>query len=141
MKRRGSRAGSSAVEFALIVVPLMMLLLGGIEFGRLMWTRNALQQTAVNVARCMGVRMFSCSTSGVTDTVKTVAYARNRMLGYSVAIPSSGVAITASGTCGGQGNFALVTLTLTFTTAAPLLLTSLGLSPVLVTNACFPNQT
>ena len=63
------------------------------------------------------------------------------MLGFSVAIPSSGVSVTASGTCGGQSNFALVTLTLTFKTAVPLLLTSLGLNPVLITNACFPNQT
>lgn len=141
MRRGSSRSGSSAVEFALIVLPLTMLIFGGVEFGRLMWTRNGLHQTAVNVARCMGVRQFSCSTGGVTDTSKTIAYAQNRMLGFSVTIPASGVAVTASGTCGGQANFALVTLTLTFTTAVPLLLTSLGVSPVLITNACFPNQT
>ena len=56
MTRRGARSGSSAVEFALILLPLTMLIFGGVEFGRLMWTRNGMQQTAVNVARCMGVR-------------------------------------------------------------------------------------
>jgi Flp pilus assembly protein TadG len=141
MTRRGLRSGTTAVEFALILVPLLTLIFGGIEFGRLLWTRNAMQQTAVAAARCMGVRQAPCSTGGVTDVAKTVAFARSHALGLSVAIPATGVAATAIGSCGGQGGFALVTLTVTFRTAVPKLLTSLGQNPVLVTNACFPNQT
>ncbi|QYE36591.1 pilus assembly protein [Polymorphobacter sp. PAMC 29334] len=140
-RSRGVRSGSSAVEFALVLVPLMMLLFGGIEFGRLLWTRNAMQQTAVATARCLGVHQSQCATGGVPNVTKAVTFAQTNALGLSVAIPAAGVAVTASGTCGGQTGFALVTLTLTFRTAVPKLLTSLGANPVLVTNACFPNQT
>lgn len=135
MTRRGLRSGATAVEFALVIPPLLTLVFGGIEFGRLLRTRNAMQQTAIAAALCMGVRQAPCSTEGVTDIAKTVAFARNHAFGLSVAIPAAGVAATAIGTCGGQGGFALVTLTVTFRTAVPKLLTSLGQSPVLVTNA------
>lgn len=135
------RSGATAVEFALVVAPLLTLIFGGIEFGRILWTRNAMQQTAIATARCMGVHQAPCAILQVVDVTKSIAFARSNALGLSVAIPAAGVAVTPSGTCGGQSGFALVTLTVTFRTAVPKLLTSLGQNPVLVTNACFPNQT
>lgn len=137
---RLGRSGSTGMEFALIALPLMILVFGGVELGRLMWTRNALQQTAVATARCMGVHQKPCVLGTVVDSAKSVAYATNHALGFSVTIPSTGVAVTPSGTCGGQSGFALVTLTLVFRTAVPALLPTLGTGSTLVTSACFPNQ-
>ena len=52
MRRRwrdlpAARQGGVAIEFAVVAVPLIMLTLGTVEFGRLMWTRQALTATAI----------------------------------------------------------------------------------------------
>ncbi len=57
-----SRSGASAVEFALVLFPLLLVIFGVIEFGRAMWTREALQETAIAGARCMGVLNSNCAT-------------------------------------------------------------------------------
>jgi Flp pilus assembly protein TadG len=46
--RRFGRAngGAAAVEFALVVGPLLLLIFGVFEFGRLLWTREAIQGRA-----------------------------------------------------------------------------------------------
>lgn len=140
MMRSRARSGTAAVEFALILAPLLLLLFGGIEFGRLVWTRNALQQTAVATARCMGVRQPPCATSGAVDIGRAVTFARTRARSYSVAITTSAVVASASGTCSGQSGFSRVTISTNFVTVVPALLSAIGRrSPITVT-ACFPNQ-
>lgn len=135
------KSGSAAVEFALILVPFILLLFGGLEFGRLVWTRNALQQTAVATARCMGVRQTACVTGTTIDVTRSIAFAQTQAAGFSVAMPSSAVAVTASGTCASQGGFSRVTITTTFRTVVPLLRPFLGDAYPISVVACFPNQT
>ena len=136
-----ARSGSAAVEFALILLPFILLLFGGIEFGRMIWTRNALQQTAVSTARCMGVRQTPCATGGTIDIARSVTFARTRARSYSVAITAAAVAATASGTCSGQSGLARVTITTNFVTVVPLLRNFLGAVHPITVTACFPNQT
>ena len=135
-----ARNGSAAVEFALVILPLMLLIFGGLEFGRLTWMQNVLQQTAITTARCMGVRQTSCTTGAAVDLAKTASFAQGQAQSYSIVIPASAVAATVNGSCAGQSGFALVTITATFITGVPLLSQALGNSQVISVNACFPNQ-
>ena len=135
-----SRSGSTAAEFALVIVPLLSLFFGAFEFGRVIWMQNALQQTAIETARCMGVHQALCATGGVVDTAKSVTYARARAGAYHLTIPAGDVAVTASGSCAGQAGFALVTITSTFTTGMALMTSRLGITRSVVGKACFPNQ-
>jgi Flp pilus assembly protein TadG len=70
------RAGSTAVEFALILPAMALFILGLFEFGRLFWTQNMLQFAveeaarawmADNAAQPTGSTPTSCS--GVAGTV------------------------------------------------------------------------
>jgi Flp pilus assembly protein TadG len=51
----GARSGATAVEFALVIGPLLLVLLGTVEVSRLLWTRQAIQSVAIAGARCLGV--------------------------------------------------------------------------------------
>lgn len=138
--RRGPRSGTAAAEFALVLLPLLLLIFGVLEFARLLWTRTALQQTAIATARCMGVRQASCATSGAIDPTKAILFARQRASSFSVALPTSAVSAVAATTCAGQGGFSVVTISTIFTTGVPLLRQALGTTTPISTTACFPNQ-
>jgi len=40
---RADRAGATALEFALVAGPFILLLLGSLEFGRVLWSQHSLQ--------------------------------------------------------------------------------------------------
>uniref|UniRef100_A0A7C4AAX9 Pilus assembly protein n=1 Tax=Fundidesulfovibrio putealis TaxID=270496 RepID=A0A7C4AAX9_9BACT len=44
-------SGASVTEFALLMLPLMLLLLGGVEFGRYFWVRHVVTSAAHEGAR------------------------------------------------------------------------------------------
>lgn len=50
--------GASAVEFALVVPVLAALLLGGIEFGLVIYSQNAMQSVTRDVARKLAVNYY-----------------------------------------------------------------------------------
>jgi Flp pilus assembly protein TadG len=65
------RSGAAAVEFAL-VLPVLLLLLGGIlEFSRLMWTQANLQFAAEE-----GARYGIAHTEAAADAISAVSRAR-----------------------------------------------------------------
>lgn len=53
--QRGER-GAAAIELALVVMPLLILLLGIIEFGRVYYTQLRLQNAAHETARAIALR-------------------------------------------------------------------------------------
>jgi Flp pilus assembly protein TadG len=55
-------SGATALEFAFIAFPLILLVLGAIEGGRMLWTRNALQYAVERAARCAVVTPSTCGT-------------------------------------------------------------------------------
>lgn len=55
--------GVAAVEFALLVIPFLLLLLGAIEFGRLLYIWNTAQEVTRNAARQAVVKDFTNSAA------------------------------------------------------------------------------
>ena len=132
-------SAASAVEFAIVVTPLLLIAFGAIEFGRLMWTRTALQEVAMSTARCMGVKQPACAPSGSYSATTTNAYARAEGTNWSVTIPAASISLDNSTTCSGVSGFSQVSISLTFDTAVPLFIRPLANAPLQAV-ACFPNQ-
>lgn len=119
---RRARAGSTAVEFALIAPALFTLLFGTIEFGRMVFTQSTLHFAVEEAARCASVTPSACGTSS-----QIASYAASRA--SDTDLPAS--AFTASTpTCGHQ-----VTGSVVYAFIATALFTY---SPTLTATACFP---
>jgi len=54
-------SGATAIEFAFVVGPLLLLFVGIIEVGRLMWSGHALDEVAIAGARCVGIHAPDCA--------------------------------------------------------------------------------
>ncbi len=136
---RHDRSGASAVEFALVLMPLLMLAFGVIEYGRLLWTKQALQQTAIAGARCMGILQSSCASGGSFSSTNTTSFIQQVASGWGISVPSTGVTLNHSATCGGETGFSQVSLALTFTSVIPKIVLLVG-GENLTATACFPNN-
>lgn len=133
-------AGASAVEFSIVVLPLLLVAFGSIEFGRYMWTRTALHEVAMATARCMGVKLPACAPSGTYSASTTTSFAQAQGSGWTVTIPAASVLLSTSATCSGVAGFSQVSISYTFQTAVPAMLGSLSAGVPLQAVACFPNQ-
>lgn len=91
---RDCEQANAAVETALILPVLLLLLLGGMEFARLAWERSALQFAVQEAARCAVVQPTVCGT-----TAQTQAFAASKVMGFS--IPSADFSVTTPA-CGTQ---------------------------------------
>lgn len=136
---RQSVLGASAVEFALVATPFLLLMVGTVEAGRFIWTRIALQETAIAGARCMGLRTASCGTSGTYSSSLTSSYIINTARGWALTLTSANVTLTNGTTCDGQAGFSRVAISYTFQTAVPQLLGAFKNGVPLSATACFPN--
>lgn len=56
---RQAQRGAAAVEMALVSIPFFLMLFGAIEFGRMMYVLNTVQEVTRNAARQMVVTNFS----------------------------------------------------------------------------------
>jgi Flp pilus assembly protein TadG len=111
--------GSTAVEFALVLPALAMLLVGGLYTGLLMYSVAGLHSAVEQAARCYSVNASQCSSAFAAQT-----YAQNSYYGVS------GPAFTASiAPCGHQ-----VSATLTFELSAAVASWTVPLTAT----ACFP---
>jgi Flp pilus assembly protein TadG len=134
----GDRSGGAAVEFGLVIGPFLLLLFGVIEFGRMLWTANAMQETAIAGARCMGILNASCAASGAYSSTNTTSYIETTSSSWGVPLTSTNITLNNAATCAGVSGFSQVTISYTFQTAVPFI-TSLASNPLTAT-ACFPNQ-
>lgn len=116
------RSGAAALEFALVAPTLFFLIMGGIEFSRLLWTQSALQMAVAQAARCYAWSVSSCAT-----TTETQTFAANvaPQLGFS-----SSVFTVTSTTCGAK-----VSASFPYSFIAKGLF---PLTPTLTASACFP---
>jgi Flp pilus assembly protein TadG len=136
---RHDRSGASAVEFALVLMPLLMLAFGVIEYGRLLWTKQALQEAAIAGARCMGILESSCASGGGFSSTGTTSYVQQVASGWGISVPTADVTLNHNATCGGQTGFSQVSLAFTFTSVVPKIVLLVG-GENLTATACFPNN-
>lgn len=91
------RGGASAVEFGLILPALLMLLLGGMETGRALWTQNALNFAVEQAARCASIDQNNCgTTTQVQSYAAAAAGAGFASSTFSVATAACGNVVSAS---------------------------------------------
>jgi Flp pilus assembly protein TadG len=134
--------GASAIEFAAVIGPLMLLIFGVFEFSRLLWTREALQETAAAGARCMGMNSTSCDASGSFSSSNTNTYIEGVANNWGVTLTAGNITLNNNTTCAGvsaTNGFSSVTITYTFNSIVPGLTSALSGGKSLTSTACFPN--
>jgi Flp pilus assembly protein TadG len=141
----GACGGATAVEFALVLPMFLMLVFGSIEFGRLLWTRQALQEAAIAGARCMAIAQgstqhSSCASSGSYSAATTKSYIQSVASGWGLTVPTSGIALYPTGSSTGCTGLSQVTLTSTFTSVVPKLVRLAAGGTTLTATACYPNN-
>jgi len=134
-----TRRGIGALEFALIAPALMLTVLGGLEYGRLAWTQEALEAAAVAGARCMGVLAADCAAAGVYSSGNTNTYVISQAANWKLTLAAANITLNATDSCAGINKFSTVTINYTFQTALPLLVTTLANGTHLRVFACYPN--
>ncbi len=134
------RSAATAVEFGMVSMPLLLCIFGIIEFGRLMWTREALQQTAIASARCMGMVQNKCGSAGVYSSTLAMSYVQAQAASWAITLTPSNITLNSSATCAGLSGFSQVSVAYTFNTLVPALIKALAGGTHLSATACFPNQ-
>ncbi len=90
--RACAEKGSVAIEYALILPVLLVLVIGLIEASRLIWTQTTLDRAVEAAARCAAVDTVQCGNPvSVQDYAVTQA--------YGIAVVSSAFTV-ANQTCG-----------------------------------------
>lgn len=137
--------GAAIIEFALVAPMFLALVFGSIEYGRLLWTQQALQQAAIAGARCMAIaqgaiQSSSCAAGGSYSAASTKSYIETIASGWGLSVTDLDIALNNAATCGGASGLSQVTVTNTFNTPVPqiVLLASAGTS--LTATACYPNN-
>jgi Flp pilus assembly protein TadG len=86
-------SGAAAVEFGMILWPLMLLVVGIMDGGRMLWTQNSLQYAVEQAAR---YAVTSCTTTCATPA-QIQSYAASKA--YGMSLPASDFASNSAG-CG-----------------------------------------
>ena len=105
MRRLDSDSGAVAVEFALVLIPLMLILLGVIDFGRAYTQQLSLSAAAREGARVMAVQ---------NDPVIAKAKVRDAAPALSLALTDSQIVISGTGCPTGYPLGQTVTVTVTY---------------------------
>lgn len=134
------RRGATAVEFALVAWPLVLLLFGSIEVGRVLWTQTALDRTATAAARCIGIRSGSCSTSGTFNRDQAVSFVKEEARGWGVPLDTSDITITDAADCDGAPGHSQVIIAATVLSPVPFIAKLMSGSEEMRAKACFPTQ-
>lgn len=129
---RGCLRGATAVEFALLAPVFFGFLFVIIEGGRLLWTKQTLNEVAFSAVRCMSVS----STCASEEAIQT--YAVGRAARYRIAVTSANVVPTAAAsgvTCDGNANSNKVTISVPFNSPVRKLIPRMPTS--VTSHACF----
>lgn len=92
------------VEFSLVILPLMLMVMGVLDAGRMLWTYSTVSQAVTIAARCAAVDPQGQDASYPTLCPDYVSFAKNASYGidantinYTVSNPQCGyVKVTAT---------------------------------------------
>jgi Flp pilus assembly protein TadG len=132
-------AGTAAIEFAFLAVPFLGVTTATFEAGRAVWTLEALQDSAIQGARCVGVQSSSCYASGAFSSASVVAHVQHVAQAWGVSVPSSAIVATQDTNCGNVPGFSEVRISYTFSTVAGKLIPALNSVP-LSASSCFAHN-
>ena len=125
------RRGTAALEFAMVGGLLVILLLGCVEIGLMMWTGSALQSVAAQTARCTAIGACANPQQAQQFAVSLAG----QWIGAN-AITTNDVTVAAGTSCHGQaGAFAIVTISESIWSGTFLKPITGGVQSVM---ACFP---
>ncbi len=130
---RSNQAGTAALEFAIISPAMIVLVFGAITAGVAFWTKNALQDTAQETARCAAIASSNCATagSGCDSANPAICYAEQIAQQRGISqLSASNVSVNSNASYAGA-SFTVVTINYTVAMA--------GYSYTLSANASFPN--
>jgi Flp pilus assembly protein TadG len=136
---RHANGGTAAIEFAFLALPFLTLAFAIFEFGRACWTLEALQESATQGARCIGVQSSSCYSGGSYSSSATTTYVQGVAGGWGISVPSADIVPTQSTSCGTVAGFAQVQITYTFKTVVAKLIPALA-NQTLTATSCFPDN-
>jgi Flp pilus assembly protein TadG len=111
----GATRGATAVEAAIALPVVVVLMAGVFEFGRYYWTQNAMQLAIEETGRWVMV-------TGTTSQTAVQNYLRERVLTPSPSAVSVAVHVSASGSV----SYATITAQYTFTTIFGAIVSPLG---------------
>lgn len=77
-----NRDGSAVVEFAMILPPFILLIVGGFYTAGLAFAASSIQYATLAAARCASVQTTVC-----TDATSTVAYAGTKFFAKGLGAP------------------------------------------------------
>lgn len=100
--------GVETIEFALSAIPLLLFLLGVVEFARLYWVQSELQYAAEAAARCVTTNCCSAGPSscgGSTGNTGVQSFAANQVLGMTVQSTDLQSFTVGTASCGNQVSF------------------------------------
>lgn len=123
--------GAAAVEFALVITPLLILLFGILITALYFWERSAVQRAAFEGARCAAINDSACA-----DATAIKAYAVTVAGQAGVTITADQVAVALDTQCDGLPSMVSVTITKTMANPAPGLLPTLPAE--LTGTSCLP---
>jgi Flp pilus assembly protein TadG len=140
--------GAAIIEFALVAPMFLALVFGTIEYGRLLWTKQALQQTAIAGARCMAIahgaiESSPCASGGTYSSSSTNTYIENIASGWGLSVTASDITLYTTppaGDCGGTSGLVEVTITNTFNTPVPQIVLLAAGGTALTATACYPSN-
>ena len=99
LRMRGD-CGSAAVEFAIVIPVLLLLVLGTVEFGRVFWFQNSLTNAARVGARTMAIEASAANPNAVSD-------AKAQTVGAATVAPALTTAQVTVSTSQGTSNCVL----------------------------------
>jgi len=87
------RRAATAVEFAIVGLPLVLASLGALDLGLILWTQSSLEAVAADAARCGAIQGSACTGSNtISSFVQTEA--ANWVLG--ALLTSTGTPLTVN---------------------------------------------
>jgi Flp pilus assembly protein TadG len=94
---RRDACGATAVETALLMPLMLLLLLGAMEIGRLAWTQMVLNNAVQDLARCAAVTKATCGNADQVAAEGAKRIQQARLINTSVTF-----AFDPAATCGRQ---------------------------------------